>query len=41
MGKDIKEEIEKGKRDNAASKEDKKIWEKKWFKEETKPVDSP
>ena len=40
MVKDIKEELEKGKRYHAASKEEKKILANKLFKEENKPIDS-
>ena len=40
MVKDIREELEKGKRYHAASKEEKKILENKLFKEENKPIDS-
>ena len=40
MVKDIKEELEKGKRYHAASKEEKKILANKLFKEENKPTDS-
>ena len=40
MVKDIKEELEKGKRYHAASKEEKKILANKLFKEENKPFDS-
>ena len=38
--KDVKEELEKGKRYHAASKEEKKILSNKLFKEENKPTDS-
>ena len=38
--KDVKEELEKGKRYHAASKEEKKILSNKLFKEENKPIDS-
>ena len=40
MVKDIKEELEKGKRYHAASKEEKKILANKLFKEDNKPIDS-
>ena len=40
MVKDIKEELEKGKRYHAASKEEKKILANKLFKEENKSTDS-
>ena len=39
MVKDIKEELEKGKRYHAASKEEKKILANKLFKEENNPID--